>query len=69
MYPVLTGSGPFDRKLRNTRENSSRVHHFQHIMVVLRLFHVSGLFEYCFREPVERTQSSECRFENSEHKK
>ena len=68
MYTVLTGSGPFDRKLRKTPERSSRFHNFQHIMVVVRLFFVPGLFESGFREPVERTQSSKCRFENSEHK-
>ena len=38
-------------------------------MLVVRLFHFTGLFECCFREPVERIQSSECRFENTEHKK
>ena len=38
-------------------------------MVVVGLVHVTGLFEDCFREPVEHTQSSDCRFENSEHKK
>ena len=69
MYTVLTGSGPFDRKLRKTPEKSSRFHNFQHIMVVVRLFFVPGLFESGFRAPVDCTRISKCHFEYFDQKK
>ena len=69
MHTVLTGSGPFDRKLRKTPEKSSRFHNFQHTMVVVRLFYVPGFFECGFREPVDSTRISKCHFENFEQKK
>ena len=69
MYIVLPGSGPFDRKLRKTPEKSSRFHNFQHIMLVVRLFYVPGLFECAFREQVDCTRISKCHFERFEQKK
>ena len=64
MYPVLTRSSPFDRKLRKTRKKSSRIHQFRQIVVVVRLFYAPGLSESCFGEPFDFTWSSDCHFEN-----
>ena len=69
MYTFLTGSDRIDRKFRKTREKKSRLLHFQHIVVVVGLFYVPGLFECGFRKPVECTRSGGYHFEKLQHKK